>query len=45
LPNAVRVTVRNDLTGEILPVSTATLINVTAPAACVAGTPAGCDGQ
>lgn len=45
LPNAVRVTVRNDLTGEILPVSTATVINVTAPAACVAGTPAGCDGQ
>jgi general secretion pathway protein J len=48
LPNAVRVTIRNNLTGEILPVSTATLISVNAPAECVQGTPApaaGCSGQ
>lgn len=45
LPSAVRVTVHNDSTGEILPVSTATSINVNAPAACVDGSPAGCDGQ
>ena len=45
LPDAVRVTVRNALTDEILPVSTATLIRVNAPAECVVGTPAGCGGQ
>ena len=36
LPNAVRVTVRNAMTDQILPVSTATLLNVNAPAECVA---------
>ena len=45
LPAAVRVTVRNALTDEILPVSTATLIRVSAPAECVLGTSAGCGGQ
>ncbi len=35
LPNAVRVTVRNAATDQILPVSTATLLKVNAPAACV----------
>ena len=44
MPNAVRVTVRNDANGEILPVSTAASINVNAPAACVTA-PVGCDGQ
>jgi general secretion pathway protein J len=45
MPSAVRVTVRNDVTGVILPVSTAVSINVNAPAACVTGAPAGCDSQ
>jgi general secretion pathway protein J len=45
MPSAVRVTVRNDVTGEILPVSTAVSINVNAPAACVTGALAACDGQ
>jgi general secretion pathway protein J len=45
MPSAVRVTVRNDVTREILPVSTAVLINVNAPAGCVTGAPAACDGQ
>jgi general secretion pathway protein J len=45
MPSAVRITVRNDVTGEILPVSTAVSINVNAPAACVTGAPAACDGQ
>lgn len=45
LPNAVRVSVLNALTGEILPVSTAALIKVNVPAECVRGTPAGCDGN
>ena len=44
LPSAVRVTVRNDVTDEILPVSTATWINVNTPAECVSA-PAGCEGQ
>jgi general secretion pathway protein J len=44
LPDAVRVTVRDGLTDEILPVSTATLISVNAPAECVQGTPAACGG-
>ena len=35
LPNAVRVTVRNAMTDQILPVSTATLLNVNAPSECV----------
>lgn len=43
LPNAVRVTIRNALTGEILPVSTATSINVNAPAECVLGAANSCD--
>jgi general secretion pathway protein J len=42
LPDAVRITVRNAATGEILPVSTATLINVNAPAECVQGNAPGC---
>ena len=37
LPNAVRVTVRNAMTDQILPVSTAALLNVNAPAECVRG--------
>jgi general secretion pathway protein J len=45
LPEAVRVTVRNALTGEILPVSTATLVRVNAPAECVLGASAGCGGK
>ncbi len=45
LPNAVRVTVRNAVTDQILPVSTATLLNVNAPAECVRGTGAACGGQ
>jgi general secretion pathway protein J len=36
LPDAVRVTVRDALTDEILPVSTAALVNVNAPAECAA---------
>jgi general secretion pathway protein J len=35
LPTAVRVTVRNAATGRMLSVSTAALLHVTAPAACV----------
>ncbi len=45
LPNAVRVTVRNALTDQILPASTATLLNVNAPAACVLSTGNACGGQ
>jgi general secretion pathway protein J len=45
LPNAVRVTVRNAVTDEILPVSTATLLNVNAPAACVRSGATDCGGQ
>ena len=45
LPNAVRVTVRNALTDQILPVSTAALLNVNAPAECVRGTGTACGGQ
>ncbi len=45
LPSAVRVSIRNEETDEILPVSTATLIKVNAPAECVQGTPAGCTVQ
>jgi general secretion pathway protein J len=45
LPNAVRVTVRNATTDEILPVSTATLLNVTAPAECARGTGTACGSQ
>lgn len=42
LPTAVRVTVRDALTDEILPVSTATLLNVNAPAESVrSAAPAG----
>jgi len=39
------VIVRNSLTNEILPISTATGISVNAPAECVQGTAAGCGGQ
>ncbi len=45
LPNAVQVTVRNALTDRILPVSTATLLNVNAPAECARGTGTACGGQ
>jgi general secretion pathway protein J len=45
LPNAVRVTVRNAVTDQILPVSTATLLNVNAPAECARGTGTGCGSQ
>jgi len=45
LPDAVRVTVRNAVTDQILPVSTATLLNVNAPAECVRGTGTACGGQ
>ncbi|MFZ0497377.1 MAG: type II secretion system protein [Methylocella sp.] len=45
LPNAVRVTVRNAVTDQILPVSTATLLNVNAPAECVRGTGTACGGR
>ncbi len=45
LPNAVRVTVRNAVTDQILPVSTAALLNVNAPAECVRGTGTACGGQ
>lgn len=44
LPTAVRVTVRNATTDEILPISTATLIRVNAPADCVQNTSGGCGG-
>jgi general secretion pathway protein J len=45
LPNAVRVTVRNAVTDQILPVSTATLLNVNAPAECVRSGATACGGQ
>jgi general secretion pathway protein J len=45
LPNAVRVTVRNAVTDQILPVSTATLLNVNAPAECARSTGTACGAQ
>jgi len=45
LPNAVRVTVRNAISEQVLPVSTATLLNVNAPAECARGTGTACGGQ
>jgi general secretion pathway protein J len=45
LPNAVRVTVRNAVTDQILPISTAALLNVNAPAECARGTGTACGGQ
>jgi general secretion pathway protein J len=45
LPSAVRVTVRNAVTDQILPVSTATLLNVNAPAECVRAGATACGGQ
>ena len=45
LPNAVRVTVRNAATDQILPVSTAALLKVNAPAECAQGTGTVCGGQ
>ncbi|MGH6935609.1 MAG: PulJ/GspJ family protein [Methylocella sp.] len=45
LPNAVRVTVRNAMTDQILPASTATLLDVNAPAECVRVTGTACGGQ
>jgi general secretion pathway protein J len=44
LPAAVRITIRNGDTEDILPVSTATLVNVTAPASCAANAARGCGG-
>lgn len=45
LPRAVRVTVRDARTDEILPVSTAALVNTTAPAACVTSDTRACGGR
>jgi general secretion pathway protein J len=45
LPTAVRVTVRDAQTDEILPVSTAALVNTTAPAECVTSATRACGGQ
>ncbi|HEY8031193.1 MAG TPA: prepilin-type N-terminal cleavage/methylation domain-containing protein [Methylocella sp.] len=45
LPDAVRVTVRNAMTDQILPVSTAALLNVNAPAKCVSSTGGACGDQ
>lgn len=45
LPDAVRITVRDGQTDEILPVSTAVLVNVNAPAACAANASKACGGQ
>ena len=45
LPNAVRVTVRNAVTDRILPVSTAALLKVNAPAECVLSAGTACGGQ
>jgi general secretion pathway protein J len=45
LPEAVRVSVRDVQSGEILPVSTAALINVTAPAECAANASQACGGS
>ncbi len=45
LPNAVRVNVRNAVTDQILPVSTATLLNVNAQAECAWSTGTACGGQ
>lgn len=45
LPSAVRVTVRNAVTDQILPVSTAALLNVNAPAKCVSSTGGACGDQ
>lgn len=45
LPNAVRVTVRDAVTNQILPVSTATLLNINAPAECARGAGTACGGQ
>ncbi|MGH6853585.1 MAG: PulJ/GspJ family protein [Methylocella sp.] len=45
LPNAVRVTVRDAVTNQILPASTAALLNVNAPAACVRSAGTACGGQ
>ncbi len=45
LPTAVRITVLDGQTGEILPVSTAALVNVNAPASCAANAARGCGGQ
>lgn len=45
LPDAVRITVRNAQSEEILPASTATLINVNAPAECAANGSQACGGS
>lgn len=45
LPDAVRVTVRNAMTEQTLPVSTAALLNVNAPAKCVSSTGGACGDQ
>ncbi len=45
LPQAVRITVLDEQTDEILPFSTAALVNITAPAECAASTARSCGGQ
>jgi general secretion pathway protein J len=45
LPQAVRITVRNGETDEILPASTAALVDITAPAECATSTSRACGGQ
>ncbi|MCI0600765.1 MAG: prepilin-type N-terminal cleavage/methylation domain-containing protein [Beijerinckiaceae bacterium] len=45
LPEAVRITVHDAETGQILPVTTAALLNVNAPAECVANPTPACGGQ
>ncbi|MCI0598014.1 MAG: prepilin-type N-terminal cleavage/methylation domain-containing protein [Beijerinckiaceae bacterium] len=45
LPDAVRITVHHAETGEILPVTTAALLNVNAPVECVANPTPACGGQ
>lgn len=45
LPQAVRITILDGQTDEILPFSTAALVNVTAPAECAANAGRSCGGQ
>jgi general secretion pathway protein J len=45
LPNAIRITVRDAVTDELLPASTAALLNVNAPAECVMSASLACGGQ
>ena len=45
LPSAVRIGIHSDETGETVPLSTATLISVSAPPECAQGTGPTCDGK